>query len=67
MRVRVVDEEDVAGLDRVGAPPEQEPPGALEAERDLEVLVPVHPVAVAVGPVVDDGQREVGVERPAPS
>ena len=34
----------------------------LEAQGDLEVLVPVHPVGIALGPEVEHRQREVGIE-----
>jgi hypothetical protein len=62
VRLGVVDDEDVARLDGLLAPPEPEPPPPLDTQCDLEVLVPVHPVGVAVGPVVDDGQRKVRIE-----
>jgi hypothetical protein len=48
VRLRVVDEEDVAGLRRHGAPPEQEGAPAVQHQGDLQVVVPVHPVSVAL-------------------
>ena len=61
VRLRVVDEEDVAGLRGQAAPPEHEGAAALLHQRDLEVVVPVHRVDVAARRVLEHGERELGL------